>query len=287
MNDYTPFVFDDKLISPVTGHSVSRLTKQNIAKFGYASISDLHAQFPGFPTVCKTYRDRISVNSHAARLTGIHNRTAEKNKLKAELEEIKQANYLQNPKICECGNLISYDKRNNKFCSRKCANSKVVTPETKDKIRQTLAQTRPAFSKACEFCGQTMFTRMNTCSRECMKNLHYARSATDYLKLKTYRSRCSFKFNLATYPEEFDFTLIQENGWYVPKNKGGTGTGVSRDHMLSVRFGYDNNISPEIMSHPANCKLILQSENASKSSACSITLSELEARIAEWNKKYQ
>ena len=62
--------------------------------------------------------------------------------------------------------------------------------------------------------------------------------------------------------------------------------GVSRDHMYSVKQGFLNNTDLKIISHPANCRLVLQSDNASKSDACSITLEELLHRIKEWDKKY-
>ena len=82
--------------------------------------------------------------------------------------------------------------------------------------------------------------------------------------------------------------MEQENVYFSKKakNKGDNPNGVSRDHMYSVMEGYRNNIDPSIISHPANCKLLLQKNNASKFDGSSITFEELLDRIEKWNKKY-
>ena len=90
-----------------------------------------------------------------------------------------------------------------------------------------------------------------------------------------------------TYPNEFDFSLIEKNGWYKAKNHGDNLNGVSRDHMYSIMEGFRNNIDPDIISHPANCKLLLHNDNVSKSDNCSITIDELKKRINEWENKYK
>ena len=104
--------------------------------------------------------------------------------------------------------------------------------------------------------------------------------------LRWFRSLCSFKFNVFNYPEEFDLALIEKHGWYSASNRGGNSNGVSRDHMLSVRFAFDNGIDPMLVSHPANCKLLRHNDNVSKFSKCSITHEELKARIEKWNARY-
>ena len=87
-------------------------------------------------------------------------------------------------------------------------------------------------------------------------------------------------------PEEFDFELIKRYGWYKAKNHGNNLTGISRDHMVSIKYGFEHNVDPKIISHPANCKLMIHSENVRKYNKCSITLEELLVRIENWNKKY-
>lgn len=104
--------------------------------------------------------------------------------------------------------------------------------------------------------------------------------------LERYRQLCEFKFNLSNYPEEFDFNLIKKHGWYKAKNRGNNLNGVSRDHMVSIKFGYINKINPQIISHPANCRLVLHTENQKKRSKCIIKIGELLERIKCWDKKY-
>jgi hypothetical protein len=101
-----------------------------------------------------------------------------------------------------------------------------------------------------------------------------------------YRKQCSFKFALNQFPTEYDFSMIKDRGWYKAKNHGDNLYGVSRDHIFSVYEGFKQQIDPYYISHPANCKLLLHSENASKHSDCGITIEELKNKIKEWNEKY-
>lgn len=101
-----------------------------------------------------------------------------------------------------------------------------------------------------------------------------------------YRKMCSFNFNLADFPEEFSFDIVEKFGWYRAKNNGDNIDGVSRDHMVSIKYGFENSIDPKIISHPANCRLILQKENSSKNSKNSISLDELKEKIIFWDLKY-
>ena len=112
------------------------------------------------------------------------------------------------------------------------------------------------------------------------------RKDRDISNLKDYRHACGFKFNLADFPDEFDFSLVESYGWYKAKNRGDNLNGVSRDHMVSVSFGFSNGIDPSIISHPANCRLVRHNENVSKGAKCTFTLKELLERIEAWNLKY-
>lgn len=56
--------------------------------------------------------------------------------------------------------------------------------------------------------------------------------------------------------------------------------------MISVRYGFDNNIDPKIIAHPANCQLLLHGENVSKYTNCSISFEELLEKIKIWDEKY-
>jgi hypothetical protein len=86
--------------------------------------------------------------------------------------------------------------------------------------------------------------------------------------------------------EEFDFYLVEKHGWYSPTNKKNNLSGVSRDHILSVKDGFDNGIPPHIISHPANCRLMIHTENISKNCSSDITYEELLEKIKKWDEKY-
>jgi len=107
------------------------------------------------------------------------------------------------------------------------------------------------------------------------------------LDIENYKILCKFDFNLNDYPNEFEFTLIEKYGWYKAKNHGDNLNGISRDHMYSIMEGYKSNIDPKIISHPANCKLMIHNENVSKYNKCSITIEELIDRINKWDNKYK
>lgn len=93
-----------------------------------------------------------------------------------------------------------------------------------------------------------------------------------------YRAQCEFRLSSKLYPYIFGFELVKPHGWYHPiKNP----YGVSKDHMVSVHYGFTHNIDPYLISHPANCMFMLQSENASKGENCSMTVQELIERV-EW-----
>lgn len=104
--------------------------------------------------------------------------------------------------------------------------------------------------------------------------------------LVNYRADCSFKFNLSDFPDEFDFTLIESYGWYKPKNRGNNLSGVSRDHAVSVRYGFDNNLPAEHLAHPANCVLMQHGKNVSKGKNNTMSYDELCKRIEAWDMKY-
>ena len=62
--------------------------------------------------------------------------------------------------------------------------------------------------------------------------------------------------------------------------------GITRDHMYSRKSGFINGVFPEILRHPANCKLMLNYENSSKGSKNSITLEQLFQLIQNYDKSY-
>ena len=194
---------------------------------------------------------------------------------------------------------IDLDKnRLPKHCSRSCANSRVRTDEIKAKVSEKLLRVKfvdgrrislaPRLCKGCGKCIDRIDSKTKRyCSEEC-KRAHLYHMVNDEFRgtYRQYRQACSFKFNLASYPEEFDFELIKKYGFYSPKNKKDNPNGVTRDHMYSVREGLENNVPPWILAHPANCQLMLYVDNVSKNARCSITLDELNERIRIWEEKY-
>ncbi len=97
-----------------------------------------------------------------------------------------------------------------------------------------------------------------------------------------YRYLCKFTFPISHFSDWFDINLIKEYGWYsTPGSRRGKRNlnGVSRDHKISIDYGFTHNIDPEIISHPANCSLVLHTQNQVKNTKCSITLEDLLANI--------
>jgi hypothetical protein len=168
------------------------------------------------------------------------------------------------------------------FCSCTCSNSHTFSPELKQRLR--LNRKKLKIGKVCPSCGIVFYSRHSTCSRVCGLKERYKNLDKD--SLIYYRQQCRFNFALSNYPDKFDFDLINEHGWYKAKNHGDNLYGVSRDHMVSVRYGFDNKIPPEIISHPANCQLLLHSDNISKLNKCSISIEELYQKIKAWDEKF-
>lgn len=192
---------------------------------------------------------------------------------------------------------LQFPKRLKYFCSRRCANTHLRSEESKQLSRESalrahrrLGTKRSLRTAKCEFCGsqtKSLYYNRKYCNRAC-QNAEFMKTHPGYQdSLKRYRLLCRFQFDLKQFPNEFDFELIRKHGWYSPTNRANNLNGVSRDHMVSVRFGFDNNIDPKIIAHPANCRLVQHNDNSSKHSKCSITLDDLLQRIEEWDAKYQ
>lgn len=74
---------------------------------------------------------------------------------------------------------------------------------------------------------------------------------------------------------------------YSASNRGNNIDGVSRDHIYSVFDGFKNNINPEIIKHPANCRLVLHKENNKKNTKSFTSISGLLKKIKKWDEKYK
>jgi hypothetical protein len=206
--------------------------------------------------------------------------TTFRNKINLEKSETK---YKLNPVKCKCCQTeIDYEKRKNKYCSISCASK--ITNSVSRKRGPTAVEKLPYSKIKFILCAHTNQYYSN-------KNPDGSlRRCSPYIKTikEQYYNNARFKFNVYHYPEEFNLSLIDQHGWYTcpgKKRKNGTKNifGVSRDHIISVSYGFANNIDPKIISHPANCRIVLHAENKKKHSNCGMSLAELIDKIKKWN----
>jgi hypothetical protein len=174
------------------------------------------------------------------------------------------------------------------YCSRSCANSRIRTQEIKDRVSKKMLGHYIKTISVCP-CGKEIicYSKISRiphkyCSIKCSSKYIDHRKIINIKEYKNYGLRCDFIFKLSDYPNKFDFELIKKYGWYHPKNRGDNLNGVSRDHIVSVRYGFENSIPPEIISHPANCQLMRHRDNSSKHSKCGMTIEELKEKIQNW-----
>ena len=205
--------------------------------------------------------------------------------------------YLKNPKRCrKCQNIIPRNSRNDLFCSVSCSNaSRNVTWNNKMsnsrheylvKLGIRKNDEKENYKLICKECNSE-FCNKNKKIKYCSFKCRYKKRRENTSEYQRYKSASQFKFSLNTYPNEFDFDLIEKYGWYSPSNKNNNISGISRDHMLSIRDGFDLKIDPILLSHPANCKLMIHSENITKNRKSSIDYNELLKRIEEFDLKYK
>jgi hypothetical protein len=180
-----------------------------------------------------------------------------------------------------CANRISHSFVDNKKLS-KTMREKFIRGEIKIPSREGLVSVDEVKPKVCPFCKTEFRAKTKYCSRECVREMRRAH-LPEYEK---YKRECRFQFGIKNYPQEFDFSLIEKYGWYKPKNHGNNLGGVSRDHIMSVKWGFENKIDPKYIRHPANCQLLIHSDNISKGKKQSITLDILLERIRVWDSKY-
>ena len=222
------------------------------------------------------------------------------NKEKISFIEISKIINYEKIKCLVCGNVFE-DLKNNKrkFCSHKCSakhnykRSNFIFDKTKivnciECNEKTKVNIRTSPSKyRCSRCiikrGENNVKRIcKGCNKNSLKKkrLYCDKCVYEYYHL--YRPKCKFRFSLNDYPDKFNFDLINKFGWYSPINKNNNLGGVSRDHIYSVSDGFKNGIDPEIISHPANCQLLVHNDNNSKNNKSDITIQELLQKIESW-----
>lgn len=189
--------------------------------------------------------------------------------------------------ICEtCGKLVlgkdTYSS--GRFCCRKCANAYSSkfgnTPEKR--AQKALSMKKVNSEKVlrpCKRCGQLTECGQlvyNVVCNTCLMNNKSER--------ELYYIQCAFKFSKTLYKYLPGYELLEQYGWYKPiKNNR---LGATKDHMVSIYYGWTHNIDPKIISHPANCQIMLLSDNSSKGEKCSITIEQLLKRIEQWENLY-
>jgi len=208
--------------------------------------------------------------------------------------------YNNNPKFCkQCGEKIPYNKRDNTFCDNSCQGDYNTGIDRSDDVKRKISKSltgRVSTNKKmiklkddylkspnlCLDCGSILkykYRHRKYCNKDCMSNFLY-KNMSEYNR---YKKDSSFTFSLNEYPDKFNFTLIEEYGWYSPSNsKKPNLNGISRDHMFSVNSGFKLGIDPKLIAHPANCKLMKHNDNVSKNNECSITYEDLIERIKNW-----
>jgi hypothetical protein len=100
-------------------------------------------------------------------------------------------------------------------------------------------------------------------------------------KKKIYKKECKFLFDVFLYPNIQGYDLLLKYGFYNSTNNK---QGVCRDHIISVEYGWRNNIDPKIISHPANCQLLSNLDNITKGTGIGMSIEELIKKIQTWDK---
>ena len=239
--------------------------------------------------------------SQKCRNTYISRSTAEKRNAsnreiaaKKRVEVALQECFLEAQRVplpCDtCGSLGKHSYGSQRFCSEKCArafSTKEKRQEINEKVRKTFSEKQKSTPKVlqCKRCNKTFSSKKKTqffCSKSCSNK---TRGTVSKLTRK-YKLLTTFRFSLNQFPDEFDFSLIEKHGWYKAVNRGNNLGGVSRDHRLAVMDGFKQRINPLLLAHPANCRLLVHSENVSKGCKSELTIEVLLERLSKWNAKY-
>jgi hypothetical protein len=195
--------------------------------------------------------------------------------------------YNQSPNYCKhCNISLPFDKRSNTYCSHVCSATATnkISPDWK----------RGPEKSSYPYSSVKFITCPHTGKVYCNKNSKgFVRKKSPYVldDKEIYYQIAKFSFNVYNFPEEFDLHLIELFGWYTcpgrkRKNMKKNTLGVSRDHIISIAEGFQNNYDPKHISHPANCRLVTHIENKNKGTNSLISYNELLERINSWDKKY-
>lgn len=98
-----------------------------------------------------------------------------------------------------------------------------------------------------------------------------ARMTNCFSSLDAYRKAVHFNLSPTILPFLNGYNKLCKYGWYSKNNI----LGMTKDHRLSVHYGYYNRIPPYILAHPANCEFMSLKQNSSKNYKSSCSLEEL------------
>jgi ribosomal protein L37AE/L43A len=172
--------------------------------------------------------------------------------------------------------------------------TKKANPEIMDKYRENLNKT---LSTVCDNGLTIAQNRGATFSKNATPDFLKARASScqmtkiangsvlrieDRDQYSVYVKAASFKHGFETKCKKQN-ALLKEYGVFNSRNNKNT-NGCVRDHLLSRRYGFENNIATWIISHPANCEIVLHSENIRRAFDDDnlITIEELLERIENW-----
>lgn len=184
-------------------------------------------------------------------------------------------------KLIPCSNCKTLIKCDGRVSHKVCGTCAIKRKETKKIFKMPNVEIMGLYSKLyinkCQHCN------FFTCNR---KKRKYCNSCCDKYSTSN-KKGFKFTFNVFNYPDLFDLSLIQDKGFFSPGGKSGKWniTGISRDHKISITDAIKNKYDSYYISHPCNCQLIPQSENAKKHIKSSITYSQLIKQVNEYDLK--
>ncbi len=200
----------------------------------------------------------------------------------------KPADQIITDELCSygCGQTAQYQNRTGK---KMCCSSSTKCPANKQKNSQQVAKCHAegrhvGFSKSNRSWAKGLTKENDPRIKKHADTKRGKRKTTDeeVLRKIIYREQC--QFNLSGIIDKIEgYSLLVEHGMYSNGYRPNF-AGVVRDHVVSVIYGYDNNIDPKIISHPANCRFILHLDNARKGRRCAVSLDELQKRIENWER---
>lgn len=174
----------------------------------------------------------------------------------------------------ECNKPLTPKQKHNTYCSSSCSairSNRERPKESRLKQQATIKQfyvdnpilKRPKIE--VEIVGP--YTKVYLCTCKYTGTKWYSPTVkTICPNVKTtrglYAKSCKFTFGIKNFPIWFNNAseLINQYGWYATPGSNRKGinniTGISRDHMYSITDGWKNEVEPQIIRHPANCKLI-------------------------------